>query len=458
MNHLSFKYIPLSSLVLFLCFLSVACSPTPSGQLFAFPEEDSAFKEVDASSMKRIPTPAVKSSNNLQRRIDGGVEEVELDALSLSSSRFPAHSGKITALVLHPLQPIAYTAGLDGKVVEHRLIRKTSAKSWARQDLSGLESKILMQSNNQVFSLAISPDTTLLAAAEQGQVVLYDLGTGKIVHRMTRIGGRVKALAWDPRSELLALGLANGGVYIWNVRRGNYAAENSFKALEYYGGAISSIISIIFHPSARAFFAIETEGIGKFWRLLRTEEELGLRDTAAIVDKPNKGRREETFARLKLQFEDSWLSPDGSTIAIAAGDGHIFRWKIRGLQYLKPINTDQGAAFSVAGFNSSILSNFKNESSITPVYVTTGRVHGVRFWCVPESSNIHALEELPAELSAPKLLFELESLGHDVSKIRIDPRWGILWITEKTGSLLTLDLNKLDQVEQFGLNIAACKI
>lgn len=453
-----------SSTVWFLSLLFIpqllltACSSVSkpaSGELFAFPEQDSGIKVVSQPLQQVTPRSAIRVVESELREFGSEYFEHESAAtvdFNKAVARFAAHRGEITALVVHPTQPLAYTSGVDGKVVEHKLVAKSAAAFFLPSNITALESRVLLQSKNQILSLALSPDGKLLAAAEQGQIVVYDFASNKIEHRMTRVAGRIRAMRWDPRGELLAFGMANGGVYVWNVLRGGYAGDDSFKALEYYSGGISTIVSLDFHPSARAFFAVEREGIAKFWRLLRTEEELGLRDTIARVDQPNKGQLAETFAGMKLQFEDSWLSPDGATIMIAGGTGQVFRWKVRGLQMESGIETGQGAAFSVSGFNVA-----PSGKVAQYLYVTTGRSNGVRFWCLPDATP-EQKKTLAPELLQQRMLFELDNIGQDASKVRVSEQTGILWISEKTGSLLTLDLRALRQNSEFNRELAACRL
>ena len=67
---------------------------------------------------------------------------------------------------------------------------------------------------------AASPDGLWLATeADSSTVTLWSSQTGSQVFSLPPEGGAIWSLAWSPDGERLAVGLADGGLAIWNVPR-----------------------------------------------------------------------------------------------------------------------------------------------------------------------------------------------------------------------------------------------
>lgn len=70
-------------------------------------------------------------------------------------------------------------------------------------------------------ALAISPDSTHLAACDESEVWLWEIGSKKFVHRLevNFVRGSIRTLAVSPRGEMIAYSASkNFGIYVWDVK------------------------------------------------------------------------------------------------------------------------------------------------------------------------------------------------------------------------------------------------
>ncbi len=367
-----------------------------------------------------------------------GREESSEGAVSLLSkfTSHSAHRGLIHALVVSSDGRTAYTGGADRKVIRHEILESGEKK---------IRTEVLLQAKQPVYALALSPSGDKLAIAITSAVFIFDLKTQKITNHLYRIQGRLTALSWDPREELLLIGKANGEVFAWDFLPERGGGEDSWDALERYEGGISPIVSLIFHPSSRAFFAVEREGIVHLWRLIRTGEELGLRDKLAKVDKEKIGRKNSKFAQLKIIIHDAWVAADGSRLFVATADGNIYSWKIRGLRGsaisdlgYSSVTSITGAVLAEPGVEVELRDDGKTTLP-SRLLVTSGRGGGVKFWC--NKDNILEASAGVASSGTKVLLAEVPMLDSPATLVRFGSHSRILWVAQKTGNLLTFNAN-----------------
>lgn len=280
-----------------------------------------------------------------------------------------AHSGDINSLVTTADGKRAYSGGNDGKVIQTSLVGSAD-------QIAAIETSVLLTGDKPIQALALDNRGKSLAISQYGSIVIYDLDSRQMTARLTRLDGRVTAIAWDSRGELLALGRADGGLFVWNVFNGPHAGEDSLDAVERYNGGISPIERIIFHPSARIFFALEKKGLIGIWRLARTELEMGLRDNEINPNQPQLGIRRWTFVQLSSPIEDFGITEDGSFLHLILADGKAIQWKIRGLKPIAAIGSAEANSYQLAEINLVPYSGGKMR-----LFATTGRTETLSFWC-----------------------------------------------------------------------------
>ena len=105
-----------------------------------------------------------------------------------------------------------------------------------------------------------------------------------------------------------------------------------------------------FHPTGRAFFAVEQEGFVNVWQLLRTQREIGLRDEQNASNKGLTSNRPLGLLRLYTRLEDMAMSADGETLFIAGNDGKVYGAKTRGGKLKRVLPVGEDTVFSANSF------------------------------------------------------------------------------------------------------------
>jgi WD40 repeat protein len=227
----------------------------------------------------------------LSSAVDSPVSRIPLSAFR----SFLPLTKAATAVAAAPSGNKLYLGTDDGDIFE--LV-------WDRPS-NRLSKRRILESNRPILALSLSPDGSRLAFSQYSFVGILDLIQSELSAELTLVDGRILSLAWDQTADFLALGRANGDAFVWNAR------DNSSRELEKYSGATSPIIGLEFHPKARALFVMERGGGLYLWRVLRTEYQLGLRDTTAEIDRALQGRMVVTIGYLPGQASALWLSADG---------------------------------------------------------------------------------------------------------------------------------------------------
>lgn len=420
------------------------------------------FSTVSTEGLELNPDgqSATYSLNNPEILDRGQLSKAIVDAIPLSSASFfasEAHEGQITDLVVNRDGTKAFTVGKDGKVILTELVNNERAFQ--------AERTVLVSSQKPMFAAALSPDERFLAFSQFSNVWVMDLKTRKVTNRLSRVDGRISVLSWDPRGELLALGLGDGRVFLWNISRGWLGGEDTLDAVEDYIGGLSPIVQIIFHPSGRSFFALERDGRQVVWRLVRTDSEMGLRDNYARIDQERDPTKTQVFGTAPDKIQDAWLSNDGSILFVAVKDGTIRRWKVRGLRQLDPLVVGTGSVGAVSGFDMSV------DGSTRSILASVGRSHRLRLWCQrlaeddPDTSSL--LKARRDELRSstkddtrdiladtlrtdpPKRAPQSPVLGESppwktpLGLVRVSGDGRMIWMSQKSGNVSAANLSQL---------------
>lgn len=447
-----------------LLVYSTGC-PLPSSLRVETPEKlnTRSLRVVEDAQFQSLPLTPPRGAGNAALQADQA-------GASLSRGQFLLHqaqSTQINALELARKASVAFSGSQDGLVVMSRI--EAGAK---------VQTKTLLKGTKPILALALSKDERFLAVSQFSLISILDLETAQITAQLSRVNGRILSLDWDPRGELLAFGLANGQAYVWNVSgEAEAAGENDLRAVERYDSGSSQVIGLVFHPSGRSFYTAERGGGVFLWRLIRTERELGLRDSSAVVDAARIGRKLVQIARIPAAIEEIKLDKKREELLVAATDGVIYRWKIRGSKALDPLRLGVSAVSSLE----PIAVNSLN------LLATAGRDQRVQFWCsapqdavgertgpgrgvvvlptassTPQNTELESSSGLDADLL--KLLepeksdtaagndeFQLPSgliarsevFRHPFTLLRFSEQGSLLWAAEKTGRLLTFDIRSI---------------
>ncbi len=409
--------------------LALASSCAPS-------RPDSRVKPDKTTTLQSVKSQVVEQkadapliSRSLSRdlsELDSDSEDglAESSAKRLSGSSFTshqAHQGEVHALVVSDTGSESYSGGLDGKIVRSRIIENPSGKKIHTTE-------VIAESSREILTLALSPDGRTLAVGQYSSVSLLDLRTLEFTHQLTRIRGRVGHLSWDPRGEFVFFGLRSGKIYAWKLANSEFAGENSLKAIEEYSGAVSPIVGLAVHPEGKVFFAAERSGRVIVWRLIRTEEEMGLRSKSTAVDKSRVSRSAKLVTNLEMEIVSFLLTDDGKEIYSLTIDGVLRPWKVRGLVPQPKVMLGKGGIVDLnelVGLEDRLLT------------VAT-RSQKIRLFCKnPIVKRDPGINTLDPNIIATSPIFKQPLIRLVGARTR-----PVLWATQKSGSVLMLDLEK----------------
>jgi hypothetical protein len=329
------------------------------------------------------------------------------------------------------------TAGDDGQVVLSEFIEK--------RGVSEFRSEVLLDGSKAVLALALSPDNRYLAVAQTSLVVVYDIVQRRIAYQLTRVRGRITSLAWDPRGELIALGLAGGDIYLWSLDPGFFGGQgrDSYDAIEHYIGGETPIVGLVFHPSGGAFISAELEGTLSVWRALRTEQELGLRDRFNLADAEAVSSTRRVFSKVEGSLNDSLLTPDGELFMVTTSTGKLAAWKIRGLVQQEDTMVSKEALLS-----------------FSPLSLPGESLRGISFMLTSsQEQKIQILCQRRREFAGTVsldylLLAESPPLRETFSKVRAGSEF--IWATERADSLVTLKTGVLAETLRGSPRLGEC--
>ena len=446
--------------IAFICLIYASCSARTIDVLIGGPQTINTDLRPPEGRVSRTFRPGVAIGDE-----SGALEASLYSQISANLfKRHPAHQGNINDLEVSSDGLRVFSAGDDGRVV--------LSEAQSLDVNAPITTTVILEGQNPVLALALSKDEHYLAISRTASVLVFDMSARKFSNQLSLVKGRITALSWDPDGEYLTLGRSNGDVFCWKIKGTAGAGRNSSEELEHYLGAKSPIVSIWYHPSGRAFFAAEASGAVSFWRLLRTEQQIGLRDEFAIKDSLQLGREREKivlggsvisdnstadtdlnstseddleindtssdsgFTAGVARVEDMYLSADGNLLAVAADNGVVFPIKVRGLVAQGGLQASNARIRSITG------SLVPPESSGALVLAISQRVNRIRFLC--------------ADRGALKIVAESELLKNSLGVIRAAEKAPILWVAEKTGNLLRFDMQKLREQEDIVRSLNSC--
>jgi WD40 repeat protein len=145
-----------------------------------------------------------------------------------------------------------------GETVLAKIVRVEVEKGAA----AGKATEVQRFEGEQGHFYAISPDDRLLAAAGTatgpGWVQLWDVTTGKKLHRLNGHTGNVQAVAFSPDGKWLVSGSGGPGntVWIWEVETGK--AKRTWRHAE--PGRTGWVTGVAFAPDGKTVFSSEIDG------------------------------------------------------------------------------------------------------------------------------------------------------------------------------------------------------
>ena len=180
-----------------------------------------------------------------------------------------------------------------------------SIRLWNVSDGSQLKQ---LQVGSPAYSVALSPDRSLVAAGGLAVVRVWDVATGNERHLLRGHSRHVWSVDFAPDGSTLASSAADGTVRLWDVFTGECKA-----VLSYPFGGHPGFESVQFSPDGKTLAAggglLLTPGLVKLWDAA-THEEIA------------------AFRAHDLSIECIAFAPDGKRLATGAQDNRAKLWEI----------------------------------------------------------------------------------------------------------------------------------
>jgi FOG: WD40 repeat len=171
-----------------------------------------------------------------------------------SSTQYPLnHGGRVTGVGFDRESKYVITAGTNGFI-----------SFWDVQ--SGREAENLRLVNNKpVYSLAVSPSDTLVAAGLRGSVMIWDYASGNSLMELTQPGD-VETLVFSNDGKWLASGSTEGMIKLWEVE--NRSITQNGEPLQLEGKPLS----LSFSPDDKWLAGGGSSGFAYLWSSSTNEE------------------------------------------------------------------------------------------------------------------------------------------------------------------------------------------
>lgn len=399
-----------------------------------------SFQVVPADEAVQVVQPKTLPQGSAMPAIN---EESGVIILAKKFRSYSIHQDEINSVSVRADGQAVFSGGSDGQIFHTKII-SLGASGKATE----VQSEKLVTSESPILAVALSPSEQLLAFSQFSSVTVLDLQTRSVRYQLRKVRGRITALGWDPREELLAIGGSDGEVYVWNIKDSTTASDLSL-GLEHYQSGTSPIVSLLFHPSSRVFFIAEQNGVVRLQRLFRTEREMGIRDDSADVDRESWNPVGMTVASPGVRLEDIWLSAAGDVLNVANSGGAVSRLKIRGLTPIESVQLPTTKIRSVWPVRISVKTSQYGRESVE-LLASTSRDQRLQFWCMNN-------DLLPESSGAIKLVAESERFLEPLSKIYLGRDSMDLWVVQKKGNLLRFDASQLSESPPWAEHVLSCR-
>jgi WD40 repeat protein len=153
-----------------------------------------------------------------------------------------------------------------------------------------------------VTALAFHPDGQTLVSGGYKQVLVWDLGNGKLARKIGKLSGQVRALAFDKDGRTLA------------VAEGVPGRSGAVTLLDFESGAATTLaqtkdemLAVAFHPEGKLLAAGGTDAVVRVWNLADQQPPTSLKEHSDWIS--------------GVAF-----SPDGKLLATGSADKTVRIW------------------------------------------------------------------------------------------------------------------------------------
>jgi WD domain, G-beta repeat len=207
-------------------------------------------------------------------------------------------------------------------------------------------------SGGYVTALAFSPDGNMLAAGVDNNLIfLWDVATGKEIAQLRGHRHRVWTVAFSPDGSLLASGSSDQTIHLWDV-----ATHSPLRVLKGHKGAVRAVA---FAPRGRLLASGSEDQSIRIW------------DAAA-------GKLLQTLPNQKAVIRTVAFSPDGRQLASGGDDNAIQLWGAPAWKALRQFSGHEDWVRAV-GFapGGRFLASASDDQSIRLWRVSSGKTAGL---------------------------------------------------------------------------------
>lgn len=162
------------------------------------------------------------------------------------------------------------------------------------------------------YAVAWSPDGKRIAIGGEGDAVVLDSTTGKVMGYYGNSSGEVHSLTWSPDGTFLAIGRDDTTVQIWNVAR----TTNVYTFMSHN----ASVLAVAWSPNGKRIASGDANGLVLVWDALTGNHVYTYRGHADFY--PGH------FTSGQAVDAVAW-SPDGQYIASGSNDMTVQVWQAR---------------------------------------------------------------------------------------------------------------------------------
>jgi WD40 repeat protein len=228
-------------------------------------------------------------------------------------------------------------------------------------DIKTGQEKARMRHENQIFALAFSPDSKLIAAGGDGILNVWETETSRLLFK---INGNADVLTFSPDGKLIAIGGASGKIFLINATTGKIVKEKVQMTPDQNNP--NSISTLAFSPDGNWLVSGEGSAMGAF---LNPRQPVGGR---VLVWDTNTG---QDISSLKHDDEILSLafSPNGKWIVSGSYDGTAKVWEAKTGAELNLMRFGQPVTKVLFNKESQLIISGSNDGTTKVWEATTGR-------------------------------------------------------------------------------------